>query len=190
MPMDAIDTIFEILRTAGAGRYGESAVSQLEHAVQCAALAEREGAGSALIAAALLHDIGHLINPDDRAATRRGEDCEHEQVGAQYLRRWFGEAVALPVELHVAAKRWLTATDPHYAATLSPASARSLELQGGPFAPEEARHFAAQPGAAEGIRLRRWDEAAKIAGATTPELGHFRRHLEAGLTSRGSAPRP
>jgi phosphonate degradation associated HDIG domain protein len=177
--MDPIEAIFGILREAGHDRYGETAVTQLEHALQCAALAERDGAGPALIAASLLHDIGHLVNPDDHTAARRGKDGRHETFGADYLAPWFGEAVTLPVRLHVAAKRWLTATEPGYAATLSPASAASLAVQGGPFSPEEARRFAAQPGAADAIRLRRWDEAAKERGAPVPALDHFRDHLAA-----------
>jgi phosphonate degradation associated HDIG domain protein len=179
--MDPIEEIFGVLRNAGQGHYGESAVTQVEHAVQCATLAERDSASPALITAALLHDIGHLVNPDDRKATARGEDGEHEQAGAEYLGQWFGEEVTRPVYLHVAAKRYLTATDPGYAALLSPTSALSLTLQGGPFSPEAARRFAAQPGAAGAIRLRRWDEAAKDPGAATSPLDHFRRYLAASL---------
>jgi gamma-butyrobetaine dioxygenase len=179
--VDPIDEIFAILREAGQGHYGESAVTQLEHAIQCAALAERDGAAAALITAALLHDIGHLANPDDRKATLRDEDGEHERTGADYLGRRFGEDVTRPVYLHVAAKRYLTAMDPGYADMLSPASALSLKLQGGPFSPEAARRFIAQPGAAEAVRLRRWDEAAKEPGAATPPLDHFRRYLVASL---------
>jgi [1-hydroxy-2-(trimethylamino)ethyl]phosphonate dioxygenase len=179
--LNQIDTIFEILRDAGERHYGESAVTQFEHAVQCAMLAERDGATSALVTAALLHDIGHLINPDDRAAAQRREDCEHEEIGADYLGQWFGEAVTLPVRLHVAAKRYLTATDAAYAAILSPDSTLSLELQGGPFSPEAARRFVAEPGAPEAILLRRWDEAAKVRGAAIPGLDHFRSHLAACL---------
>jgi predicted HD phosphohydrolase len=124
----AIDTIFDTLR-AGQKHYGESAVTQLEHAIQCAMLAEREGAGAALVVASLLHDFGHLVNPDDRAAASRGEDGEHEHVAADYLARWFGDEVILPIRLHVAAKRYLTATEPGYAGTLSRASVLSLAAQ-------------------------------------------------------------
>jgi phosphonate degradation associated HDIG domain protein len=179
--VESVDEILAVLLEAGQGHYGESAVTQLEHALQCATLAERGGALPALIAAALLHDIGHLVNPDDRRTTARGEDGEHEQTGAEYLARWFGEEVTRPVYLHVAAKRYLTATDPAYAAILSPASALSLRLQGGPFSAEMAERFAAQPGAEAAIRLRRWDEAAKVQGARTPPLEHFRQYLAAGL---------
>jgi len=176
-----IDTIFEMLRNSGQRHYGESTVTQFEHAVQCAMLAEREGASPALITAALLHDIGHLVNPDDRAATQRREDCEHEQIGADYLARWFRDAVTQPVRLHVPAKRYLTATDPGYAATLSAGSALSLQLQGGAFSSEAARWFAAEAGAADAIRLRRWDERAKERDAPIPTLDHFRPHLAASL---------
>ncbi len=182
--MDPIDEVLAVLRDAGQGHYGESAVTQLEHALQCAMLAERDGATPALIAAALLHDIGHLVNPDDRTATARGEDGEHEHTGAEYLARWFGEEVTRPVYLHVAAKRYLTATDPTYAAILSPASMLSLSLQGGPFSAEMAQRFAAQPGAKAAISLRRWDEAAKVQGAPTPSLDHFRQYLGLAVSLR------
>jgi [1-hydroxy-2-(trimethylamino)ethyl]phosphonate dioxygenase len=157
--MDIIDTIFGYLR-AGQKHYGESTVTQFEHSIQCAMLAEREGASSALVAASLLHDLGHLVNPEDRAQTARREDCQHEDIAADYLARWFNDDVVLPVKLHVAAKRYLTATEPTYAAILSPGSTLSLELQGGPFSAEEAREFSALPGALDAIRLRRWDERA------------------------------
>ena len=178
--MSTIDTIFDYLR-AGQKHYGESTVTQLEHAIQCATLAEQEGASPALVAASLLHDLGHLVNPDDRAQTARREDCEHETIAADYLGRWFGDNVTLPVRLHVAAKRYLTATEPDYFASLSAGSVLSLELQGGAFSAEEAKAFAAQPGATDAIRLRRWDERAKVHGAVTPDLEHFRACLEASL---------
>jgi phosphonate degradation associated HDIG domain protein len=183
--MTPIDTIFDTLR-AGQKHYGESAVTQLEHAIQCATLAERGGAGPPLVAASLLHDFGHLVNPDDRAAASRGEDGEHERVAAGYLARWFGDEVILPIRLHVAAKRYLTATEPGYAGTLSRASVLSLAAQGGPFSAEDARRFAELPGAADAIRLRRWDERAKEKGAATPALDHFRPCLEASLKAQGN----
>ncbi len=181
--MTQVDTILQYLR-AGQKHYGESAVTQLEHAIQCAMLAEREGAASALVAASLLHDLGHLVNPEDRAAAERGDDGEHELIAADYLARWFGDAVTLPIRLHVAAKRYLTATEPGYAATLSRASVLSLKAQGGPFSADEARAFAALPGAAEAIRLRRWDERAKEQGAAMPALDHFRACLEENLAPK------
>ena len=178
--MTPIDTLFDFLR-AGQKHYGESAVTQLEHAIQCATLAEHEGAGAPLVAASLLHDLGHLVNPEDRALTARGDDGEHELIAADYLARWFRDDVTLPIRLHVAAKRYLTATEPGYAATLSRSSELSLKAQGGPFTADEAQEFAAAPGAEAAIRLRRWDERAKVQGAPTPALDHFRACLEQSL---------
>jgi [1-hydroxy-2-(trimethylamino)ethyl]phosphonate dioxygenase len=179
--MGPIDRLFDVLRKSGEERYGGAPVSQYEHAVQCALRAEGERAPPALIAAALLHDIGHLTNAGDRTATARGEDARHERIGAALLAMWFGEPVAAPVRLHVSAKRYLTAVEPGYAERLSPDSVRSLALQGGPFTSRETKAFTALPHAADAVRLRRWDEAAKVAGATLPELEHFRAYLEAAL---------
>ena len=179
--MDAIDEILGLFERRGGVDYGGERVSQLQHALQCAALAEAEDAPATLVAAALLHDVGHLTHSLGERPAARGIDDRHERVGRDWLSRWFGPAVTEPVRLHVDAKRWLTATDPGYFATLSPGSVRSLALQGGPFAPEAASGFIAQPYAADAVRLRRWDEAAKVAGKATPDLAHFRRCLEAGL---------
>lgn len=174
-----IDEIFGHLE-GGAGRdYGDERVSQLAHAIQCGWLAEKAGASSALVTAALLHDIGHMVNPDDRAATRRGQDGFHEVVACDYLAKWYGPEVTEPIMWHVAAKRYLTATEPDYFSTLSAGSVRSLELQGGPFSEEKASLFIDRPYAEDAVRLRRWDDDAKVLGLETPPLEHFRSHLEA-----------
>ena len=177
--MDAIAEIIDLFRQRGGADYGGERVSQLQHALQCAALAEGEGAPPTLVAAALLHDVGHLIHTLGPRPAARGIDDRHERLGAEWLSQRFGAAVTEPVRLHVDAKRWLTATEPDYFATLSPASVRSLDLQGGPFAPDAAAAFIMQPHAEEAVRLRRWDEAAKVPGKATPDLAHFRRFLEA-----------
>jgi phosphonate degradation associated HDIG domain protein len=176
-----IETIFDVFRKAGERDYGNERVTQTAHALQCGWLAEKAGAGSALITAALLHDIGHLVNPDDRPATKRGEDGFHEVVGCDYLSNWFGPDVTEPIMWHVAAKRYLTATDPGYFDTLSQGSVRSLELQGGPFNAERATQFIERPYATDAVALRRWDEGAKVVGLETPPLEHFRPHLEAAI---------
>lgn len=181
---DIIETILEIYRDKGNRHYGRERVTQTAHALQCATLAEKEGASSSLIVAALLHDIGHLTNPDDKAAKHRGEDAFHETVGRNFLSRWFGPDVTEPVLWHVAAKRYLTATEPDYFASLSQGSVRSLELQGGPFTADRAAAFAARPFADGAVRVRRWDEGAKVPDLETPPLEHFRPHLEACLTER------
>ncbi len=179
--MTPIERIFERFERHGGKDYGGERVRQLEHALQCAALAEAEGAAPALITASLLHDIGHLIHDLGREPAARGIDDRHELLGQEWLTRWFGADVTEPVRLHVPAKRYLTATDPGYFATLSAGSVRSLGLQGGAFSPDEAADFIARPYAAEAVRLRRWDEGAKVPGKVTPDLGHFRPYIEASL---------
>lgn len=175
--MNPIDQIFACFDRHGRNDYGGDRVCQIEHALQTAALAEGEDAAPELITAALLHDIGHLIHDLGCSPVGRGIDDRHEVLGHQFLASWFAAPETEPVRLHVDAKRYLTATDPGYFATLSAASVRSLELQGGPFSAEEAAAFISRPFAADAVRLRRWDEAAKVPGKTTPNLGHFRRHL-------------
>src|SRR6267378_241259 len=176
-----VDPLIELLRTEGARQYGGERVSQCEHALQTASLAAREDAPPALIAAALLHDIGHLLHEEGEQPALRGIDDQHEAIGANYLLPAFGPAVAGPVRLHVPAKRYLCATDPSYFAGLSPGSVRSLALQGGPFTRKEAAEFRALPLADDAIRVRRWDEAAKVPGIPTPDLEHYRATLQAVL---------
>lgn len=143
-------------------------VNALEHALQCAHLAELAGADDALVAAALLHDIGHfdIDVPDD-------VDDVHEARAASWLAPVFGPAVAEPVRLHVSAKRCLVSIDAHYAECLSPASVHSLALQGGAMDRHEVAHFMSLPHAREALQLRRWDEAAKLTGRLTPPLAHY-----------------
>jgi len=181
--MSAADRILEILETSGAAQYGDEAVSQLQHALQCAHLAECSGAPDPLVVAALLHDFGHLIHKLGEDAAMRGIDDRHETLGSKYLARWFGEEVTGPIGLHVDAKRYLCAADSAYFDTLSPASVRSLELQGGPFSEAEAASFIARPHAHDALAVRRWDEQAKDPGAVTPGLGRYRFHIEASIRS-------
>lgn len=183
--MSPVDRIFETLETAGKARYGMEAINQLEHALQCAKLAEDEGADAALITAALLHDIGHLIHKLDDAAAQ-GIDDRHEALGEKLVRRWFREEVVRPVALHVDAKRYLCAVERPYFDHLSPASVRSLELQGGPFASDEAEEFIVRAGAPEAVRLRRWDDDAKVKDLPTPPLSHFRPYVEACLRAEAT----
>ena len=179
--MAIVDEIVSLYRGKGGDDYGDEPVTQLEHALQCACLARRAGAAPATIAAALLHDIGHLLEPEGGGrAIERGEDARHEVAAHNFLRPWFPSAVTDPIRWHVDAKRYLVATDgAAYRATLSRASLRSLEVQGGPFRQAEAAAFAARPFAAEAVRVRRWDDGAKTPGAATPPLEAFRGLLTA-----------
>ena len=108
-------TVLEEIRTAFARRghetYGEG-VSQLDHALQCAAFAERDGAGAALVTATLLHDIGHLLHDLPADVADSGVDTQHEASGSAWLSRHFGPAVTEPVRMHVAAKRYLATMEP------------------------------------------------------------------------------
>ena len=168
----------------GGDAYGER-VSQLDHALQSAMLAAKDGAADALVAASLLHDFGHLFEGRGDAAEHEGRDAHHEAHGARALGAWFGPEVTRPVALHVAAKRYLCAAEPGYETALSPASVLSLKLQGGAFTPEQARRFEAAPGSAEAIRLRRWDDAAKVPGLKTPPLEAWWPTLERAATRQG-----
>ena len=175
-----IDQIFEAFRHLGHQSYGER-VSMQEHMLQSAYFAEQAGAEPLLIAAALLHDYGHLIHDLPEDIADQGIDAIHEQVGADYLSQYFVPAVTEPGRLHVAAKRYLCAADRTYFATLTPASVQSLELQGGPFDAAEVATFEASPYFKEAVQLRRYDEMGKIPDFQTPDLEHFRPYLEAGL---------
>jgi gamma-butyrobetaine dioxygenase len=150
-----------------------------EHMLQAGALAEAAGAAPHLVAAALLHDVGHFHGPVTGAELMAGTDNRHSHTGADLLARWFGPEVTEPVRLHVAAKRYLCAVDPGYRALLSDASAYTLQVQGGPMTAREAESFAALPHAAAAVAVRRWDEQAKEAGAGTPDFDHFRPLLTA-----------
>ena len=172
--LDEIETIFE---QHGNDRYSE-AVSQLAHALQCARLAERESGRPALIAASLLHDIGHMLQKFGRNAAERGIDDRHEDIGAGWLNLHFGPPVSKPVRLHVDAKRYLCAVSPDYLGVLSPASTRSLEQQGGPLAAADVRAFESSGYAEDAVALRRWDDRAKVRDLKTPDLSHFRSYLE------------
>ncbi len=170
--MDVMKEIRGAFARRGDEGYGEG-VSQLEHAIQCAAFAERDGASDALVAAAYLHDIGHLLHDLPQDIADRGVDTQHESTGSAWLSQYFGPELTEPVRMHVAAKRYLAATEPGYFDLLSDASKLSLQLQGGPMSPEQVRAFEAEPFFADAIRLRRWDEEGKIVGFEGPSPAHF-----------------
>jgi phosphonate degradation associated HDIG domain protein len=170
--MDVMQQIRAAFERRGNENYGEG-VSQLEHAIQCAAFAQRDKASDALIAAAYLHDIGHLLHdlPQDIADT--GLDTQHESTGSAWLSQFFGPELTEPVRMHVAAKRYLAATEAGYFDLLSEASKLSLKLQGGVMTPEQTRAFEAEPFFADAVRLRRWDEEGKIENYQGPSPAHF-----------------
>lgn len=178
---DPLAPVIGLFVEYGDSEYGGEAVTQLEHALQTATLGAAAGAPDSLVAAALLHDLGHLLHglPDD--APDRGLDDHHEQLAARRLARIFGPDVCDPIRLHVAAKRYLTAVEPDYLARLSAPSRTSLALQGGPMSAAEVTAFEAEPHWREAVQLRRWDDEAKVAGLETPPLAAFTDVLRACL---------
>ncbi|MFN8021745.1 MAG: HD domain-containing protein [Acidimicrobiales bacterium] len=169
-----VDDVVAVLERWGQVFYDDR-VTQLDHARQCASLAERAGAADELVAAALLHDIGHLLELERSQGTigDLGVDRWHEQIAAEALAPLFDEAVLAPVRLHVEAKRYLCSVDPGYLAILSEGSIRSLATQGGPMAADEVVAFERLAGHAEAAELRRWDDAGKVEGLDVAPLEHF-----------------
>jgi phosphonate degradation associated HDIG domain protein len=168
----SVDEILRLYETRGARMYGSEPVSQTEHALQCAMQAAEGGASAELIAAALLHDVGHLIAELPHTLERDTDDV-HQYLPIPFLRGTFADAVLEPIRLHVDAKRYLCRVESGYWDALSPASRHSLELQGGSFDALAAERFLARPFAWDAIRLRRWDDSAKLGGRATPGLRDF-----------------
>jgi phosphonate degradation associated HDIG domain protein len=169
-----LDRIADLLTLKADGQYGLARITQLQHALQCAWLAEQQGCPDTLIVASLLHDVGHLVHDLGADPAARGVDDRHEEVGSAFLADWFGPEVSEPVRLHVAAKRYLCATEPAYFGQLSEASVYTLSLQGGPMADAEARDFEREPYGADAIAVRRWDDQAKDPSADVPGVDHYR----------------
>ena len=168
-----LSEVCAIYRQKGHLDYSGEPVTQLQHALQTASLAERAQAGSSLITASLLHDLGHLLADQGETPTARGIDDAHQHFVIPYLRGLFDETVIGPIRLHVDAKRYLCSVRREYRDLLSPDSVRSLKLQGGVFSEKEARAFIAQPHADSAVKLRLWDDLAKVMNHATPGLDHF-----------------
>ena len=173
--------ISELFETRAKQQYGRESVSQREHALQCAHLAEQASEQDSTVVAALLHDLGHLLvnAPELTAEAVQQRDDLHQHIAIPFLRGWLPDAVIEPIRLHVDAKRYLCATDSSYWDSLSPASKRSLELQGGVYTTTQCEAFMSQPFADVAVRLRRYDDLAKDPKAATPAFGHFLTKLEA-----------
>jgi phosphonate degradation associated HDIG domain protein len=168
-----LDEIFDIFATRGHAQYGGEPITQLEHGLQCAALAMEHASSPELITASLFHDLGHLLHDLGENPTEQAIDDRHEYEGAKCLEQIFSSAVTEPIRLHVEAKRYLCAIDPNYRASLSENSESSLILQGGAFSNEEAAMFIAKPYAKDAVKLRIWDDKAKVEGLETSDLRVF-----------------
>lgn len=178
MSATTLAQLIEILQTRGQARYDGEEVSQLQHALQAATLALNEDAPASLVAAALFHDIGHLVHDLGEHASAQGLDDRHEYRALRWLKPAFDADVWEPVHLHVEAKRYLCNVEAGYIEQLSAESLASLALQGGPMDAGATRAFAAEPHAQNAVRLRRWDDAAKDVNAQTPSLAYFADYLK------------
>jgi phosphonate degradation associated HDIG domain protein len=176
--MTATDELLSIYARRGSAAYFGEAVTMAEHGLQAAYLAHAAHASDALVVAALLHDIGHLIESVPANIAGWKTDACHELSGSRWLAAHFGPEVCEPVRLHVRAKRYLCATDPAYFGRLSSASVLTLKLQGGPMSPAEVAMFEAEPYRREAVLVRQWDDQAKIAGLRTPDFNHYRVLIE------------
>ena len=175
---DVISQILSVFTSRGSDNYGGEDVSQLEHALQAASLARTDGASAALITAALLHDIGHILNEEETKQDPpsqgiQGLDDAHEERGYLWLRDHFGPEVSDPVRLHVAAKRYPCTVEPEYRNRLSPTSLQSYHDQGGPMSDEEVKAFVSEPHHEGALSVRRWDDAAKVVGMKTVTIEDF-----------------
>lgn len=179
MTAASVDEVLSLLQRYGGHRYDEEIV-QLAHAEQTAALAAASGASDAVVAAALLHDVGHLLELAERPDGPRDRtvDQRHEARGSAWLAGVFPPGVTAPIALHVRAKRYLCAVDPGYLDVLSAGSIASLERQGGPMDADDVAAFEANPGWAEAVALRRWDDQAKVLDLEVPSAESYRRLLE------------
>jgi phosphonate degradation associated HDIG domain protein len=184
-----VDEIMVLFVRRGEASYHGEAVSQTEHALQAAELAQREQAPDPLVVAALLHDVGHLLEGQDEDLASREVDGGHEEAGCLWLAAHFGPEVTEPIRLHVAAKRYLCSVLPAYLTGLSPSSRQSLALQGGVMGAEECARFESNPAYRDAVRLRRWDDMAKVPGLKVPGLEHYRDRLEAEARN-GMSPDP
>ena len=186
---DPVRVITDLFAAEGAREYLGEAVTQAQHMLQAASLAEGAGAAPELVAGALLHDVGHFTGVVSGHELMSGTDNRHGDQGADWLAQWFGPGVTEPVRLHVAAKRYLCAVEPGYFGGLSPASVHTLRIQGGPMTPAESAGFEASPWCQSALRLRRWDDAAKDPAAVVPAFGYYQRLLRQ-LARQHQAGRP
>ena len=182
----SIESIVSLFSEKGSRMYGNEPVTQLEHALQCATLAEEACQSNEIITACLLHDLGHLIHDLGNNPSVQGIDDLHEQRALPILRELFEPAVVEPIRLHVAAKRYLCAVSPGYWEKLSNESKRSLELQGGVFSSEAAYKFIRQPYAKQAVQLRMYDDQAKVSNKPTASLSHFTQYMNACLRTANS----
>lgn len=172
MNPQSLDDVLATYREHGHRHYGED-VTELQHALQCATFAQQAGEPPVIVAAALLHDYGHLCHQLGEDIAEHGVDARHEHIGYNKLHGLFADEIADAGRLHVAAKRYLCWKEPGYYDDLSEASRKSLHLQGGPMSDDEAREFEREPHFDIAVRVRRYDDMGKVPDMVTPDLEAF-----------------
>jgi phosphonate degradation associated HDIG domain protein len=174
----SVEEVLALYERFGGSTYDE-VLSQRAHAEQSAALAREAGATDEVVVAALLHDVGHLLEMATGDGARDpAVDHRHEVVGAAWLASLFGPSVTGPIALHVRAKRYLCAVEPTYHDGLSAGSVASLKRQGGPLSSREVAGFESNPGSEGAVALRRWDDEAKVRDLEVPPISSYRTVLE------------
>ena len=169
----SLDDVLKKYKELGHQKYGES-VSELQHALQCATFAEQADEEPVVVAACLLHDYGHLCHNLGEDVAEHGVDARHENIGANLLSGLFVNEIVEAARLHVAAKRYLCWKEAEYLDSLSNASKKSLELQGGPMNDQEARAFECHPYYETAVRVRRYDDLGKVAEMKTLDIESYR----------------
>jgi len=181
-PMNAeavYSTLAELFDRFGDEQYGED-VTQRQHMLQCAFLAEQDGESDDIVVACLLHDVGHFVGPQDaelKASGTPDEDFKHEVLGAQFLKPYFGKEITVPIQLHVAAKRYMSAVKEDYFDSLSDASKHSLGLQGGPFTQEQVTGFEQGEYFVNAIKVRYYDDYGKQVGLEIPDFDYYKSRI-------------
>ena len=176
-----VEFLANLITEKGGDSYLGEAVTMQDHMLQAAWQAENAGESDKVIAAALLHDIGHYVGEFGDDYIEKGQDNKHQISGARILEKFFDSDVVQPVKLHVDAKRYLCAVDPDYVNTLSDASVKTLALQGGPMNENEVAEFESQPGYETAVQVRKYDDNAKDPNVSTPPISHYLKYVQSAL---------
>ncbi|MTI09959.1 HD domain-containing protein [Curvivirga aplysinae] len=171
---NVVDFLIDMFNSRGQDEYLGEAITQSEHMLQCAVVADQFEAKESVILASLLHDVGHFMHDYDFDCADHGIDSRHEDVADDFLKKFYPPEVTEPVRMHVDAKRYLCAVEPDYFGKLSEASVHSLKLQGGPMSAEEVKKFEESPHLKDALDLRRFEEAGKVDGVATPKIEEYR----------------
>ena len=168
-----VDFIGSIFEKRGDEEYLGEPVTMGQHMLQGATMAEKSREPNEIIIGTLLHDIGHFTSEFGTFSMEDTEDRYHEDAGAAVLEQFFPKIITDCCRHHVAAKRYLCATDPEYFQKLSTASIHSLNLQGGPMSEAELKDFEKNPNLKKILKVRLYDDAGKIPDMITPSFWHF-----------------